>query len=151
MKNIRSSYKDYKNTTEEPVSENDYIKLNYLYNKFLIAKVLQGHEVTLPSRLGTLSVIGRKQRVRIEDGEIVGLAPDWVKTKILWDSDPEAKKSKQLLYHTNPHSDGVRYKYTWSKKNVLVENKTLYSLRLTRCNKRALSSLIKQGVPFVTK
>lgn len=150
-RNLRDSYKKYIETTEEPIDIKNYLIINGLYNKFLINKALQGHEVTLPSRMGTLSVVGRKPTVRIEDGKVVGLAPDWVKTKQLWDSNPEAKNKKQLVYHTNAHTDGVRYKWNWSKNNVLVENKTLYALKLTRDNKRTVHKLIKEGVQFVTK
>ena len=151
MKNLRESYKLYKESVEFPVDIKLYLILAADYNTFLINKVLEGKEVTLPSRMGTLSIVGRKQTIRYdEDGKIVGLAPDWVKTKELWATNPEAKKEKKLLYHMNSHTDNVRYKYLWSKKNVLVENKTLYSLRLTRTNKRAVHSKIMSGAQFKT-
>lgn len=151
MSNLRDSYKKYLQTTDNPVDIKTYLMLSSLYNKFLIGKCLQGNEVTLPSRMGTLSIVGRKPRTRFEEGKIVGLAPDWVKTKELWDSNPAAKERKQLMYHTNAHTDGVKYKWNWSKMNVLVENKTLYALRLTRENKRAVHKLIIQGQQYVTK
>lgn len=151
MKNLRDSYSLYKKTVENPVDIQTYLVLTAEYNKFLINKVLDGKEVTLPSRMGTLSIVGREQQIKIdEDGKIKGLAPDWVGTKKMWDSNPEAKRLKKLLFHTNPHTDNVRYKYLWSKKNVLVENKTLYSLRLTRTNKRAVHAKIMQGAPYKT-
>lgn len=151
-KNIRDSYKRYCNTTNNPVDIKTYTLLTGDYNKFLIQKVLENNEVTLPARMGTLSIVGRKQKVRYgEDGKIKGLAPDWVKTKKLWESNPEARKNKQLLYHLNSHTDNVRYKYLWSKLQVLAENKTLYALRLTRDNKRAVHNMILQGKQFKTK
>lgn len=150
-RNLRDSYKKYLETTDNPVDIKTYLLINGLYNKFLINKALDGNEVTLPSKLGTLSIIGRKPNIRMEEGKVVGLAPDWVKTKQLWNSNPEAKKRKQLLYHTNAETEGVRYKWNWSKKNVLVENKTLYALRLTRDNKRAVHKLIKEGKHYVIK
>lgn len=151
-KNIRSSYKKYVQTTEEPVPVSDYIKINELYNKFLIGKALESFEVTLPSKLGTLCIVGRKPRLRFdENGKPLGLAPDWVKTKQLWESNPEAKERKQLLYHTNAETEGVRYKWVWSKKNILIENKTLYALRLTRTNKRTVHRMIKEGKQFIIK
>lgn len=151
-KNIRSSYKKYKNSIEAPVGSKVYIDINSSYNQFLINKVLEGKEITLPARLGTLSIIGRKQKIEIqEDGSIKGLAPDWVKTKQLWDSNEEAKKNKKLIYHTNSLTEGIIYKFFWSKKSVIVENKNFYSLRLTRTNKRAVNDLIKQGKQYKTK
>lgn len=151
MKNLRESYKLYKETVENPVDIQSYLLLTAAYNTFLIDKVLDGKEVTLPSRMGTLSIVGRKQTIRFdEDGKIEGLAPDWVKTKELWATNPEAKKNKKLVYHMNSHTDNVRYKFLWSKKNVLVENKTLYSLRLTRTNKRAVHAKIMEGAQYKT-
>lgn len=152
MKNLRESYKLYKESVENPVDIKTYLILTADYNKFLIDKVLEGKEVTLPSRMGTLSILGKEQKIRFNDeGKIVGLAPDWVKTKELWESNEEAKKEKKLIYHTNSHTDNVRYKYLWSKRNVLVENKTLYSLRLTRTNKRAVHKKILEGAQYKTQ
>ena len=151
VNNIRSSYSQYKKSVDTPLDLKSYIKIAALYNKFLLTKVLEGDEVYLPYRLGTLSVTGKKQDYKVENGEVIGLAPDWVNTKKLWAKNKEAKESKKLLYHMNSHTDGVRYKYIWSKKNVLIENKTLYSLRMTRTNKRAVNTLIMQGKTFKTK
>jgi hypothetical protein len=151
MKNLRESYKLYKNTSENPTDFKTYLELAALYLKFLIEKVLAGKEVTLPSRMGTLSIVGRKQNFRFdEQGKIIGLPPDWVKTKKLWDKNPEAKEKKILVYHTNDHTDNVRYKFVWTKKSVLVENKTLYSLKMTRTNKRAVHENIIDNVPYKT-
>ena len=152
MKNLRESYKLYRNSVENPIDIKTYLLLAADYNKFLMDKVLDGKEVTLPSRMGTLSIVGKKQKIRFdEDGQIIGLAPDWVKTKALWESNPQAKAERKRLFHTNSHTDNVRYKFLWSKKNVLVENKTLYSLRLTRTNKRAVHSKILKGTQYKTQ
>ena len=152
MKNLRDSFKMYKQECENPVDIKTYLLIAADYNKFLMDKVLQGEEVSLPSRMGTLCIMGKKQKIRFnEDGKVIGLAPDWVKTKKLWDENPEAKKQKKLVYHTNDHSDNIRYKYSWSKFRVLVENKTLYSLRVTRTNKRAVHERIISGQEYLTR
>jgi hypothetical protein len=151
MKNLRESYKLYKKTAEKPIDVKTYLILTADYNKFLISKVQEGKEITLPSRMGTLSITGRKTKIRFDkEGNIIGLAPDWVKTKALWESNPEAKAKRKRVFHINAETDGVRYKYLWSKKNVLVENKTLYSLRLTRTNKRAVHTKIVDGAQYKT-
>ena len=152
MKNLRESYKLYKATVENPVDIKIYLVLAAEYNQFLIDKVLEGKEVTLPSRMGTLSIVGKEQQIKFDkDGKMTGLAPDWVGTKKLWESNPAAAKAKKLVYHVNDHTQNVRYKYLWSKKNVLVENKTLYSLRLTRTNKRAVHAKIVEGAQYKTQ
>ena len=151
-KNVRDSYKLYKKSVENPIDIQTYIKYVNDYHKFLMEKVFEGNEITLPARMGTLCIVGKKQKVSFdEDGKVKGLAPDWVKTKQLWNSSPEAKERKQLLYHTNSHTDNTRYRFAWSKINILAKNKILYSLRMTRDNKRAVHDLILKGRQFITK
>ena len=129
--NLRESFKEYK-LTDNAVGIKNYLLIAAAYNKFLINKVLEGHEVTLPSKMGTLCIVGRKQEVRFdEEGNVQGLAPDWVKTKKLWAENEEARISKKRMFHMNAHTDNFRYKFLWSKVRVLVENKTLYALRMT--------------------
>lgn len=151
-RNVRDSYKLYKQSSVAPVDLKTYISYANEYNKFLANKVLEGETITLPSRMGLLSIIGKKQKIRFaDDGTIKGLAPDWVKTKQLWIDNPEAKENKKVLYHTNSHTDNVRYKFFWSKINIITLNKVLYSLKMTRDNKRAVHNLIKEGKQYVTK
>ena len=147
--NTRDSYIVYKNMSVNPINISEYVQIINQFMKFLILKLLSTGEIILPERLGRLSIFGKKVNVRIEDGEIKGLAPDWVKTKQLWDSDPIAKQNKQLVYHFNEETNGIRYKFSWSKNRVLVSNKTLYNLRMTRSNKRELSRLVREGKEYL--
>ena len=149
--NTRDSYVVYKNMSDNPINISEYVQIINQFMKFLILKLLSTGEIILPERLGRLSIFGKKVNVRIEDGEIKGLAPDWVKTKQLWDSDEEAKSNKQLVYHFNEETNGIRYKFSWSKNRVLVSNKTLYNLRMTRSNKRELSRLVKNNKEYLIK
>jgi len=151
-KTVKNSYSFYKKTIENPVDIKTYIYLANKYNKFLVNKVIEGEQITLPSRMGRLYILGKKQNLRFDkEGNVKGLAPDWVKTKKLWDSNPKAKEKKQLLYHTNEHSSNIRYKFLWSKERVLVTNKSLYALRMTRENKRKIHKEIMKGKEYVTK
>ena len=149
--NTRDSYVVYKNMSVNPINISQYVQIINQFMKFLILKLLSTGEIILPERLGRLSIFGKKVNVRIEDGEIKGLAPDWVKTKQLWDSDEVAKSNKQLVYHFNEETNGIRYKFSWSKNRVLVSNKTLYNLRMTRSNKRELSKLVREGKEYLIK
>lgn len=149
--NTRDSYVVYKNMSDNPINISEYVQIINQFMKFLILKLLSTGEIILPERLGRLSIFGKKVNVRIEDGEIKGLAPDWVKTKQLWDSDEEAKNNKQLVYHFNEETNGIRYKFSWSKNRVLVSNKTLYNLRMTRSNKRELSKLVRENKEYLIK
>lgn len=147
--NSRDSYTIYKNMSKNPVDISKYVNIVNSFMKFLIAYLLTKGEIILPERLGTLQILGKKVKVKIEDGKIKGLAPDWVKTKKLWEENKEAKDNKTLVYHFNEQTNGVRYRFFWSKNRVLVSNKTLYNLKMTRTNKRALSDLVKNGKEYL--
>lgn len=149
--NTRDTYIIYKNMSSDPVTPNTYVEINNKFMKFLFNKLLETGEIIIPERLGRLSIFGKKVKVKIEGDKIKGLAPDWVKTKELWDKDPVAKENKQLVYHFNEDTNGIRYKFFWGKNRVLVSNKTLYNLRMTRTNKRTLSALVKKGKEYLIK
>lgn len=150
MENIRNSYKTYKLKEENPVDLQTYLDISHLYLSFLVEKVIKGDEVVLPARCGTLEVVGKREKIQFsETGEVKGLSPDWQKTIALWKSNPLAKEKKKIVYNTNEHSCNTRYRFVWRKSKILVSNKTLYSLKMSRANKRLLSSLIKQGKEYI--
>ena len=149
--NTRDSYIVYKNMSNNPVNITQYVQINNQFMKFLMSKLFDTGEINIPERLGKLSITGKKVKIRIENGEIKGLAPDWVKTKELWEIDFKAKEDKKLVYHFNEDTNGIRYKFSWSKNRVLISNKTLYSLRMTRTNKRELSRLVKNNKEYLIK
>lgn len=149
--NIRDSYIIYKNTSNSPINIVQYLKIVNQFMKFLINKLFERGQILLPEKLGNLQIIGKKVKVKIENGQIKGLAPDWFKTKELWKNDSEAKQKKQLVYHFNEQTNGIRYRFFWSKSRVLVKNKTLYNVKMTRTNKRTLSQLVKNNKEYLIK
>lgn len=147
--NIRSSFQHYREKSKNPVQLTEYVELTREFNKFLINIVLQGHKVSLPHRFGSLEITGKLQKPSMDaEGNIRGLAIDWQKTKKFWEKNLQAKENKEYIYHNNSHSSKLRYKYLWSKKNVTIDNKLLYSLRMSRANKRALAQMIKKGKEY---
>jgi hypothetical protein len=149
--NLRGSYKSYTENSRNPMTVDIYLSIVKGFIKFLMAKLFQTGEIKLPERMGILTITGKKVKVEYEDGKIKGLAPNWAETKRFWAENPVAKAAKQLIYHFNEETNGVRYKFTWSKSRVLAANKTLYDLRMTRTNKRLLSSLVKGGKEYIIK
>ncbi len=112
-------------------------------------KVIEGYDVRLGAKLGVITIRGRKFIPTInEAGEIKGAAPNWKKTKELWDSDPVAKAQKRLVYCFNEHSDGITYKLHWFKKNVIIKNKDMYGLSFARDNRRAVNTAIYEGKEY---
>lgn len=152
-RNLSDSYKLYRNKTKGvfSVSKKDYLKIAYLFIRFIMDKVIDdGDEVVLPFKIGVLSVIGMKQKIKFnEDGSIGGLSPNWRKTKELYDKFPECKEKRQIVYNTNEHSDGVRYKFNWRLAGVLLLNKNYYNLKFSRENKRRLSANILKGKEYI--
>ena len=149
--NIRSSYKTYKETVNTPIEEKQYLKIANGYMKFLIQKVLEGEEVTMPARLGTLFIQGVKKNLKFNKDGIPLLPPNWAATKKLWDSNPDAKATKKIVYCLNEETDGVVYKLHWSKNRVPIENKLYYNFILTRANKRAIHQQIIKGKEYLIK
>lgn len=134
------------------MSYNEYAEINKGFMKFIMNKVLEGEQIELPVRMGILMVVGRKVTPKIdENGNIGNLAPDWVKTKKLWDSNPQAKEAKTLVYHMNEHTNGVRYKIIWDKSMSGAMNKILYIFKPSRENKRKTWKSILAGKEFYVK
>ena len=149
--NIRSSYKTYREAVKTPVEEKQYLEIANGYMEFLIQKVLEGEEVTMPARLGTLFIQGVKKNLKFNKDGIPLLPPNWAATKKLWDNNPDAKATKKIVYCLNEETDGVVYKLHWSKNRVPIENKLYYNFILTRANKRAIHQQIVKGKEYLIK
>lgn len=150
--NTRDTYKVYKKKSSNPIEVNEYCRILNSFFKFYMSKLFELGEIVIPERLGKLQIYGKKVKVKFdEEGNLRGLAPDWKSTKELWERDEEAKENKQIVYHFNEDTGGVRYKVYWNKTRVLFSNKTLFRLKLSRANKRYLSSIIKEGKEYLIK
>ena len=149
--NIRSSYKRYSKEVEKPVEIKDFVSIANGYMEFLINKVLEGEEVTLPARLGTLFIQGVKKKLAFNKDGVPMLPPNWSETKKLWDRNPDAKATRKVVYCLNEETNGVVYKLHWSKNRVPIENKLYYNFLLTRGNKRLIHKQIKQGKEYIIK
>ena len=129
-----------------------YNEITKGFMKFIMKKVHEGEQVELPARMGIMIIAGRKVIPRFNnEGEITNLAPDWVSTKKLWESNPEARERKQLVYHFNEHTAGIRYKLCWNKGMSGALNKILYIFKPSRENKRKVWKQIESGKEFYVK
>lgn len=133
------------------VDKKTYLAVVRKFMSFAGGYLLVKGDMKLPERLGEIQILGRKSKFRIEDGLIKGLAPDWKATKELWAENPIAKEEKRVLFHFNEETNGIRYKFFWSKHGVIISNKTLYQLRLSRKIKRKLAEMIKLGHEYLIK
>lgn len=142
---LSESYSYYTKAYPESLTYKEYSVIVQKFLVFCFEKLLLTGKITLPERLGSIEIIGREVSPKIEGGVIKGLAPDWVQTRQLWNTNERAKEEKKILYHFNEDQSGLRYRFKWCKERVLLPNKTLYYLQFTRKNKRALSKVIKEG------
>jgi hypothetical protein len=149
MKGIRDGYKYYKAKGHSTLSVDEYAKVMNTWQMYIRDLIFEGNEVKLPSKMGIIKVSGKRVPIKFdEDGKLKGQSPDWAETKKLWANKPEAKENKQMIYHLNEHTDGVRYKFKWSKERMIVTNKYYYTMIFSRLNKRKLSVLIQDGMEY---
>lgn len=149
---IRDGYKFYRKENRDGVLLHDYLNIVSGYNSFIADKIISGDCVQLPERLGDLQCIGTKTKPRIdENGNIQGLSPAWKKTMELWNSNPLAKEKKEIVFHFNEATQGIRYSVRWSKNKVFVKNKDYYSFRLTFTNREKLSKTINDGTEYFVR
>lgn len=149
--NISDCYSYYIRDSKKIIDKKDYIKICNDFMCYLFNELINKGEIVLPLKLGKISILGKKVNFKLNEGKIEGLAPDWVSTKKLWEEDKEARDKKQLVYHFNENTNGVRYKFYWNKSKVLVSNKSLFRLKMSRANKRTLSKLVKNGKEYLIK
>lgn len=115
------------------------------YIERIASRVLEGYDVRVGAKLGTIGIRGEKVKPLINDkGEVKGIAPNWGETKKLQARDPEAKKNRTIVYCFNEHSNGIKYSFFWSKENVIVKNKTIYGLAMSRHNRREVARLVQE-------
>jgi len=153
---LRDSYKSYKSDCaflkrENCYKSDVYLKITGGFMKFMVNQMFEGHQVRLGSAetLGTIGIRGSLCMGRIgEDGNIKGLAPDWGATRRLWKANPECRKKKTLVYFTNEHSGGIRYRMCWLKGKMRWQNKVLYTLTFAKGNKQTLKQHILDGKEY---
>lgn len=132
---IASFYNSYlSNIEQDTVYDIDYNKYRAIitdYFKYLQKQLIdEGKRIKLPCRMGTLQII--KSRPKHLDKR--SLRIDYQATK----------QTGKLIFLLNEHSDMFKYRFSWSKTDMVVPNKSKYQLVATRANKRNLAQIIKQ-------
>jgi len=111
-------------------------------------------EFRMPSNLGTVRMRKKKKKILFhEDGSIntSNLCVDWKATKDFWAKEYpgldakelKAIRYKKLIYHLNEHTETFTVRLYWKKHASRIVNKKVYSLFLTRANKRRVAELLK--------
>lgn len=146
------SYKTYLETSDNPVSKTIYLDIVNEFFKFIMSLILKSEHIKLPYTTGSILIRGIKVRPRLDaEGQIKGVSPNWPKTMKLWDRDAKAKEEKKVIYDFNEHTNGFRYRITWVKDKVKMENQSLYALIFSRANKRMTNRMIISGQEYAIK
>lgn len=145
MKTItpRTEFKKY----DVPCGYRKAAKVWKAVNQLIAKKLLEGEEVKLPSRMGSLVIYGKKTPL-LAEGAHRRRNINWPATNKLWAECPECKERRQFVVYLNEHSDRVYYKFNWNKTYMYVANRHLYKFVPTKDNRAALSELIIAGKEY---
>lgn len=148
LETFNTAYKAYRLNHENPISKNDYLKLMNGFSDFLMDCVLNAETVFLPEKMGAIQVIGKKLQPKVTDNGIEGLTVNWGATHKLWKECEECKQQEKKVYYFNEHSDGVRFRFMWSRTAMLMRNKFLYTYVPNRKSKHKLFEKIINGKEY---
>mgnify|MGYP006969471479 FL=1 len=154
---INDFYKYYKdNNTKNPLIDRKlYSKVIKENNEAISnAIIYDGMEFKMPARLGYLSVIKKKHKLKFDENgkvDVRYLPVDYQATKKLWAriypglSEEEILKipDRKRVFHKNMHSDGYIYSWYYDKYTSNAKNKSVYYFKPTRTNTRNLAAHIK--------
>ena len=151
--NVIDMYKSYKSkrrdSGKEPVTLSVYRKVLKTFNAEICKDIVHNSgEYRMPYRLGYLRIRKFKTRLKLDDeGNLVTkhLQVNWKETKKLWASNEEAKVAKKIIWHNNKHTQGYYFKWYWDKRACNITNSSVYSLVMTRANKRSIAAALKEN------
>lgn len=128
------------------ISKKEYKEICKEYISTIIdIMLLEGQTIPLPYGLGDLRI--RRSLTIPEFGLAKSdrkLKIDWKSTNELWKSNPELKEQKQFVYHLNDHSDGWYAVWHWTKFNMRLKGKRVYSFDPCWSNKRRLAKIMQE-------
>lgn len=147
LESFNTAYVEYKK--QGKLDLQTFISLNNAFAKFMMNLILEGEILQLPSKLGIFQVIGKKIKISVnDDGSINGATVNWGETNKLWETCEKCKNKNQLVYHFNEHSEGIRYRFVWSRNNMHMMNKNCYTFVPARRNKKLLYEKVIEGKEY---
>lgn len=125
------------NITEDVLSYAKYCKNLEVCNWMFIEYALRtGEKISFPHGFGPVAVNKKmlKRYVEHDGKKYINLRVDWQKTK----------KLNKRVFHTNEHSDGFNYKWTWFPKESKFFQSELYVFKPCRYASRAIARYVKK-------
>jgi len=143
-------FKFYKKKQKEAgkvvIDKSLYSKVLKDFNDAICKEIVENaFEYRMPFRLGYLRIRKHKTRIIVdENGKLKTrhLHPDWKATKELWAMNEDARAEKKIVWHTNRHTQGFYCKWYWDKRACNIKNSSVYSISISRTNKRRIAEAI---------
>lgn len=127
------------NTT---VTEKEYGAIIREVNKELVNSLFEGHDITLPCRMGRIELRKYVPRIEYKDDKLVTNLPvNWQQTLKYWHEDSEAHKNKILIRQEVKEV----FRIIYVKKSANYNNKSFYQFIPHREVKVELSKRIKEN------
>lgn len=149
---MKDAYRLYKKELTNTVGRNTFMQLVSGFNDFVRNKIIEGHHVSFPEKVGSMYIMGSPVHPKVDEwGKIRGLSVDWKATKEMWSRDPQKKEEKKVIYHFNEHTNGIRYRVRWSKKRMFIRNRDFYMFFFTRGNRKFVNRCIMSGKSYIVE
>lgn len=126
----------------QPISEHDFYSIIRKVNNLLAEHLINGNDIILPCRMGSLEIRKFAAYISIDDGKIkTNLPIDWDRTLKLWSEDEEAYKKRTLV----KMEEKEIFKVYYNRIKANYNNKGFYEFFVNRDIKRRLKQKIKNG------
>ena len=126
----------------QSVTEREFGAIIKAMNKLFVNRLLEGHDIILPCRMGKIELRKYKARIFYKDGKIVTNLPvDWKRTLQLWGEDTEAYNNKIIVRHEAKEV----FRIIYNRQSANYNNKSFYQFNASRSVKKVLSEKIKHN------
>lgn len=118
-----------------------------MYYDMCVDDLVEGNDIELPSRLGTLKLNKRKCAVTFDEetGQIINTFPVNIAESIkLWKDKPELR-GKKFVRYTNEHSKNYTFGLSYGLRTALFTNKQVYSFMYSKGVKKKLKNSIYEN------
>lgn len=126
----------------QPLTEREFGAIVKAINRLYVKRLLEGHDIMLPCRMGKIELRKYKARIKYEDGKVVTNLPiDWKRTLQLWNEDDESRSNKTLIRRETKEV----FRIIYNRQSANYNNKTFYQFSASRAVRQALSEKIKNN------
>lgn len=153
---ITDIYNYYIENSDNPLDEATFKHLWKKLAKIIVRLIIYRNlDFAIPARMGTLSVRKTKTPFKVLENGTVDKSQLCINYKASWTKwlkeYPDLTKEeisklsdKKYIYHLNEHTDGYKVRWRWDKFTCTVKNQNIYSLTMTRDNKKELSKAFSE-------